>query len=61
MQAAAFEEGVIFPAGNTFYPDRDPGPDGESIRLAYSWTSEDDLREAARRLADACERVASSR
>jgi 2-aminoadipate transaminase len=61
VQAAAFEEGVIFPAGHAFYPDRDPGPDGESIRLAYSWTSEEDLREGARRLVEACERVASSR
>ena len=58
LQTAAFEEGVIFPAGNAFYPDRDPGPDGESIRLAYSWTSEDDLREGAGRLAEAFRRVA---
>jgi 2-aminoadipate transaminase len=61
VQAAAFEEGVIFPAGDAFYPDREPGPDGESIRLAYSWTSEHELREAARRLVVACERVANSR
>jgi 2-aminoadipate transaminase len=61
VQAAAFEEGVIFPAGHVFYPDGNPGTDGECIRLAYSWTSEDDLREGARRLAKACERVASSR
>jgi 2-aminoadipate transaminase len=61
VQAAAFEEGVIFPAGDAFYPDRDPGPDGECIRLAYSWTSEDHLREAAGRLALASERVATSR
>ena len=61
VQAAAFEEGVIFPAGDAFYPDRDPGPDGECIRLAYSWTSEDDLREGAQRLVAACERVATSR
>jgi DNA-binding transcriptional MocR family regulator len=61
VQAAAFEEGVIFPAGHAFYADRDPGPDGECIRLAYSWTSEDQLAEAARRLAAACERVARGR
>ena len=60
VQAAAFEEGVIFPAGHAFYPDGSPGADGECIRLAYSWTSEGDLREGARRLVDACERVASS-
>ena len=61
VQAAAFEEGVIFPDGYAFYPDRDPGPDGECIRLAYSWTSEDDLREAAQRLVRAFRRVAGSR
>ena len=53
VQAAAYEEGLVLPAGSAFYPDRDPGNDGESIRLAYSWTSEDDLREGARRLAEA--------
>ena len=61
VQAAAFEEGVIFPAGGAFYPDGDPGIDGERIRLAYSWTAEDDLREGAQRLVDALARVASSR
>ncbi len=60
VQAAAFEEGVVFPAGDTFYPDRDSGADGERIRLAYSWTAEGDLREAAQRIAIACERVAAS-
>jgi 2-aminoadipate transaminase len=61
VQAASFEEGVVFPPGAVFYPDRDPGPDGESVRLAFSWTSEEDLREAARRLIQACERVAADR
>ena len=60
VQAAAHEEGVIFPVGQAFYPDRDPGPDGERIRLAYSWTDERDLPEAAQRLAWALERVAGS-
>jgi 2-aminoadipate transaminase len=59
VQAAAMEEGVIFPVGEAFYPGRDPGPDGEHIRLAYSWTAEADLVEAARRLAWALERTAS--
>ncbi len=61
VQAAAFEEGVIFPAGGAFYPDGDPGADGESIRLAYSWTSENDLVEGAGRLIEACRQVAGSR
>jgi 2-aminoadipate transaminase len=61
VQAAAFEEGVIFPVGHAFYPDGEPGTDGECIRLAYSWTSEGDLREGGRRLVEACERVARSR
>lgn len=60
VQAAAREEGLIFPAGEAFYPDRNPGPDGERIRLAYSWTAEQDLPEAAQRLAWALERVAGS-
>jgi 2-aminoadipate transaminase len=60
VQAAAHEEGVMFPVGEAFYPDRDPGPDGERIRLAYSWTAEADLREAAQRLALALESVAES-
>jgi len=61
VQAAAFEEGVIFPSGRAFYADGEPGADGECIRLAYSWTSEGDLREGARRLVEACDRVAGSR
>jgi 2-aminoadipate transaminase len=61
VQAAATEEGVIFPVGEAFYPGRDPGPDGEHIRLAYSWTAEGQLPEAAHRLAIALERVAAAR
>jgi 2-aminoadipate transaminase len=57
VQAAAREEGVVFPVGEAFYPNRDPGQDGERIRLAYSWTAESDLREAAQRLAWALESV----
>jgi 2-aminoadipate transaminase len=59
VQAAAMEEGVMFPVGEAFYPGRDPGPDGEHIRLAYSWTGESDLPEAGSRLATALDRVAS--
>jgi DNA-binding transcriptional MocR family regulator len=55
VQAKAVEEGAIFPIGTAFYPDRDPGDDGESIRLAYSWTTIDDLREGGARLARAFE------
>ena len=60
VQAKAIEEGAIFPIGHAFYPTRDPGEDGESIRLAYSWTTFDDLREGAARLARACAEVAGS-
>lgn len=60
VQRAALEEGVAFPIGYAFFPDR-ADPTGEHIRLAYTWTSPDDLREAARRLARACERVASAK
>jgi len=61
VQAAAFEAGVIFPAGDAFYPNRDPGADGQCLRLAYSWTSESDLPEGAQRLVEAFEQVARSR
>lgn len=54
VQAAAMEEGAIFPIGPAFYPDREPGADGECIRLAYSWTTFDDLREGAARISRAC-------
>ena len=55
VQAKAVEEGAIFPMGKAFYPNRDPGDDGESIRLAYSWTTFDELREGGARLARAFE------
>ncbi len=57
VQAAALHEGVIFPVGQVFYPDRDPGEDGECIRLAHSWTSADDLEEATARVIRACAAV----
>jgi DNA-binding transcriptional MocR family regulator len=59
LQRAAIEEGVIFPIGYAFFPDR-IDTDGEHIRLAYSWTAESELVEAAARIARACERVAAS-
>jgi len=47
----------MFPFGHAFFPDhQDPG---EHIRLAFSWVSLDEIPEAARRLAVACERVAN--
>jgi DNA-binding transcriptional MocR family regulator len=56
VQRAAAEEGASFPLGRGFFPDRhDPQ---EHIRLAYSWTALEDLREAAARIGRACERVA---
>lgn len=59
VQQAAAEEGASFPLGRGFYPDRnDPE---EHIRLAYSWTALDDLREVATRIGRACERVAAGR
>ncbi len=57
VQAQAIEEGFVCPGGFAFFPDR--VDTGEHIRLAFSWASEDDLREAARRLARACEIVAN--
>jgi 2-aminoadipate transaminase len=57
VQQAGIEEGVICVAGNPFYTDGiDPG---NHLRLACSWVREDELDEAARRLAVACERVAN--
>ena len=51
------EEGVWFPAGASFFPDR-VDPTGEHIRLAYPWTSTEELREGARRIGLACQRLA---
>ena len=57
VQRAGLEEGVSFPIGYGFFPDR-RDPDGEHIRLAYSRATPADLREAAARLGRACERAA---
>ena len=58
VQAAAYEEGAVFPAGARFYVDHDAATDGEYIRLAYSWSSSDEIAEAAARLLRACARAA---
>jgi 2-aminoadipate transaminase len=58
VQRAAMEEGLIAPAGLSFFPDRKDT--GHHMRLAFSWVQEEELREAARRLARACEKVANS-
>jgi 2-aminoadipate transaminase len=57
VQATAIEEGVVFPAGYAFFPDR--VDTGRHLRLAFTWAQEDELREGAVRLARACERVAN--
>jgi 2-aminoadipate transaminase len=58
VQRAAMEEGASFPVGHAFFAER--GAEGERhIRLAYSTRPEEDLREAARRIGRACERVAA--
>ena len=58
VQRAALEEGVMFPFGHAFFPDREDST-GEHIRLAYSSAPIEDLAEAAARIARACERVAA--
>jgi 2-aminoadipate transaminase len=59
VQRAAIEEGVVFPVGDAFFPDRrDPG--GEHVRLAFSTASLEELEEAGARIARACERAAQS-
>ena len=57
VQRAGVQEGVVFPVGRAFFPSREEHG-GEHIRLAYSWTSTDDLRESAKRIARACARAA---
>jgi DNA-binding transcriptional MocR family regulator len=54
---AGAEEGVWFPLGSSFFPDR-IDPTGEHIRIAFPWTSTEELREGARRIGTACERLA---
>ena len=57
LQREAVAQGVNFPIGHAFFAEhQDPG---EHIRLAFSWVALDDIPEAARRLAAACERVAN--
>lgn len=53
VQRAGISEGVVFPVGSTFFPDQQ-AVDGEYLRLAFSWTSSDDLKLGAERLARAC-------
>ena len=56
VQREAILQGVTFPHGHAFFTDhQDPG---EHLRLAFSWIALEDIPEAARRLAVACERVA---
>ena len=61
VQREALQEGRVFPVGRAFFPDhaeRDDDPGGDYIRLAYSTASVEDLKEAAARIARACERAA---
>ncbi len=59
VQRAAMEEGAAFPVGHAFFTER--GAEGDRhVRLAYSTRPEEELREAARRIGRACERVASA-
>ena len=51
------EEGVWFPAGPSFFPDRIDRT-GEHIRLAFPWISTEELREGARRIGVASQRLA---
>jgi len=57
---AGAEEGVWFPGGTSFFPDR-TDPTGEHIRLAFPYTTAPDLQEGARRIGLACERLAGDR
>jgi DNA-binding transcriptional MocR family regulator len=57
---AGAEEGVWFPMGSSFFPDRVDST-GEHIRIAFPWTSTEELREGARRVGLACERLAQER
>ena len=55
VQQAAISEGLIAAAGYGFFPDR--VDQGDHMRLAFSWVAEQDLVEAAKRLAAACAKV----
>ena len=52
----AYAEGVAINPGDGFASHGDLG--GEYLRIAYSWTDREQLEEAARRLGNACRRVA---
>ena len=54
---AGAREGVWFPCGTSFFPDRSD-PTGEHIRLAFPYTIVEELREGTRRMGLACESVA---
>lgn len=56
VQQAAIGEGLIAAAGYGFFPDRVDR--GDHIRLAFSWVTEDELVEAAKRLGTACAKMA---
>ncbi len=56
---AGAAEGVWFPGGTSFFPDR-VDHTGDHIRLAFPWTPEEDLREGARRVGVACARAAGA-
>ena len=59
VRDAASVDGLNFPSGKRFYPGADPGDDGESVRLAYSWPPTATLEEAAERLGRAFHRAAN--
>jgi len=60
MWRAGAEEGVWFPMGSSFFPDR-VNRTGEHIRLAFPWILMEELREGARRIGLACERSVRGR
>jgi len=57
VQRESILQGVVYPNGHAFFPEHHDR--GEHIRLSFSWVALDDIEEGARRLAAACERVAS--
>ncbi len=52
----AMEEGVLVSPGFAFFPNR-VDKSGEHLRIAFAWTPTDQLEEAVKRIASACERV----
>ncbi len=57
VQQAAIAEGLIAAAGYGFFPDRVDR--GDHMRLSFSWVSEEELVESAKRLATACEKLSA--